>query len=54
MGVFATRAPHRPNPIGLHRVQVLSVQQDRIRIAPIEAINGTPVVDIKILLPTDG
>lgn len=46
-GVFATRSPDRPNPIGLHRVTVRTVERDRVRIGPIEAIDGTPVVDIK-------
>lgn len=49
-GVFACRSPHRPNPIGLHNVQVLAMGADRIRIGPIEAIDGTPVLDIKIAL----
>lgn len=46
-GVFATRSPDRPNPVGLHRVSVLEVAEQRLRVAPIEAIDGTPVVDIK-------
>jgi tRNA-Thr(GGU) m(6)t(6)A37 methyltransferase TsaA len=46
-GVFATRSPDRPNPIGLHRVTVRKVERNRLRIGPIEAIDGTPVVDIK-------
>lgn len=46
-GVFATRSPDRPNPIGLHRVTVLEVARQRLRVAPMEAIDGTPVVDIK-------
>jgi tRNA-Thr(GGU) m(6)t(6)A37 methyltransferase TsaA len=45
--VFATRSADRPNPIGLHPVTVLEVSGDKIRVAPIEAIDGTPVVDIK-------
>ena len=49
-GVFATRSPDRPNPIGLHRVTVLEVAGRRLRVAPIEAIDGTPVVDIKPVL----
>ena len=49
-GVFATRSPDRPNPIGLHRVTVLEVMDRRLRIAPMEAIDGTPVVDIKAVL----
>lgn len=46
-GVFATRSPDRPNPLGLHGVVVRSVEGSRLRIGPIEAIDGTPVVDIK-------
>ena len=46
-GVFATRSPDRPNPLGLHEVIVKRVAGRRIRIGPIETIDGTPVVDIK-------
>ena len=46
-GVFSTRSPDRPNPLGLHRVKVLEIKSDRLHIGPIEAIDGTPVVDIK-------
>jgi len=46
-GVFATRSPDRPNPIGLHSVIVRKIEGRRLRIGPIEAIDGTPVVDIK-------
>jgi tRNA-Thr(GGU) m(6)t(6)A37 methyltransferase TsaA len=49
-GVFATRSPDRPNPLGLHRVMVLEVVGNRLRVGPIEAIDGTPVVDIKPVL----
>jgi tRNA-Thr(GGU) m(6)t(6)A37 methyltransferase TsaA len=49
-GVFATRSQDRPNPVGLHRVTVMEVAGHRLRIAPIEAIDGTPVVDIKPVL----
>jgi tRNA (Thr-GGU) A37 N-methylase len=49
-GVFATRSSDRPNPIGLHRVVVYEVSGTRLRIGPIEAIDGTPVVDIKVAL----
>ncbi len=49
-GVFATRSPHRPNPIGLHRVKVLEIQKRRIKVKPLEAIDGTPVIDIKTVL----
>jgi tRNA-Thr(GGU) m(6)t(6)A37 methyltransferase TsaA len=50
MGVFATRSPDRPNPIGLHRVSVLQISGQRLKVAPIEAIDGTPIVDIKPIL----
>jgi tRNA-Thr(GGU) m(6)t(6)A37 methyltransferase TsaA len=46
-GVFATRSPDRPNPVGLHRVTVLEVAEQILRVAPIEAIDGTPIIDIK-------
>jgi tRNA-Thr(GGU) m(6)t(6)A37 methyltransferase TsaA len=49
-GVFSTRSPDRPNPIGLHRVTVLEIAEQRIRVAPLEAIDGTPIVDIKPVL----
>jgi len=46
-GVFATRSPDRPNPLGLHTVTVRAIAGRRLRIGPIEAIDGTPVVDVK-------
>jgi tRNA-Thr(GGU) m(6)t(6)A37 methyltransferase TsaA len=46
-GVFSTRSPDRPNPLGLHRVKVLEISPGGLQIGPIEAIDGTPVVDIK-------
>jgi len=46
-GVFSTRSPDRPNPIGLHPVEVVEIAGNRLRVAPLEAIAGTPVVDIK-------
>jgi len=50
-GVFATRSPDRPNPIGLHRVRVLAIDdQCWLHVQGLEAINGTPVVDIKAVL----
>jgi tRNA-Thr(GGU) m(6)t(6)A37 methyltransferase TsaA len=49
IGVFATRSPDRPNPIGLHQVTVRKIGKNRLRIGPIEAIDGTPVIDIKPL-----
>jgi tRNA-Thr(GGU) m(6)t(6)A37 methyltransferase TsaA len=50
-GVFATRSPDRPNPLGLHRVSVLEISGNRLKVGPLEAIDGTPVVDIKPVLP---
>ena len=52
-GVFATRSPDRPNPLGLHRVRVLEIAGNRLKVGPIEAIDGTPVVDVKPVLPRD-
>jgi tRNA-Thr(GGU) m(6)t(6)A37 methyltransferase TsaA len=49
-GVFATRSPDRPNPLGLHRVKVLEIERNRLKVGPLEAIDGTPVVDIKPVL----
>jgi tRNA-Thr(GGU) m(6)t(6)A37 methyltransferase TsaA len=49
-GVFATRSPDRPNPLGLHRVNVLEIVGNRLRVGPLEAIDATPVVDIKPVL----
>jgi len=49
-GVFATRSPDRPNPVGLHRVTVRRLGKNRLRIGPIEAVDGTPVIDIKPVL----
>jgi tRNA-Thr(GGU) m(6)t(6)A37 methyltransferase TsaA len=51
-GVFSTRSSDRPNPIGMHRVTVLEVAGNRLRVAPLEAIDGTPIVDIKPVLGT--
>ena len=53
-GVFATRSPDRPNPLGLHRVTVLGIEDTVLRVRPLEAIDGTPVVDIKPVLRSDG
>ena len=49
-GVFATRSPDRPNPLGLHQATIRRVDKNRLLIGPIEAIDGTPVVDIKPIL----
>ena len=54
-GVFATRSPDRPNPIGLHRVRVLElIGSVRLRVEPLEAVDGTPVIDVKPVLPGSG
>jgi tRNA-Thr(GGU) m(6)t(6)A37 methyltransferase TsaA len=53
-GVFATRSPDRPNPIGLHRVRVLEVDGLRLRVRDLEALDGTPVVDVKPVLRDAG
>jgi len=50
MGVFSTRSPDRPNPIGLHRVTVTRIDGTRLDVRPFEVIDGTPVVDIKPVL----
>jgi tRNA-Thr(GGU) m(6)t(6)A37 methyltransferase TsaA len=50
MGVFATRSPDRPNPVGLHRVAVWEVDGRRLKVAPLEAIDGTPIIDLKPVL----
>ena len=49
-GVFATRSPDRPNPIGLHRVTVLEIAGTRLRVGDLEALDGTPVLDLKPVL----
>jgi tRNA-Thr(GGU) m(6)t(6)A37 methyltransferase TsaA len=49
-GVFSTRSPDRPNPIGLHRVTILEVAGARLRVRNLEALDGTPIVDVKPLL----
>jgi tRNA-Thr(GGU) m(6)t(6)A37 methyltransferase TsaA len=53
-GVFNTRSPDRPNPIGLHSVQIVEIDDTRIRVRNLEALDGTPIVDIKpVLGPVD-
>ena len=52
-GVFSTRSPHRPNPIGLHRVQIVSIDGGRLRVRNLEAVDGTPIVDVKPVLSDD-
>ncbi|MBO0876854.1 MAG: tRNA (N6-threonylcarbamoyladenosine(37)-N6)-methyltransferase TrmO [Pseudonocardia sp.] len=53
-GVFSTRSPDRPNPIGLHTVRVVAIDDTRIRVRDLEALDGTPILDIKpVLEPLD-
>jgi len=49
-GVFSTRSPDRPNPVGLHRVTITAIDGRRVRVRNLEALNGTPVVDVKPVL----
>ncbi len=49
-GVFSTRSADRPNPIGIHRVRVLAIAGTRLRVDAIEAVDGTPVIDLKPVL----
>jgi tRNA-Thr(GGU) m(6)t(6)A37 methyltransferase TsaA len=49
-GVFATRSPDRPNPIGLHEVTVLEIDGTRLRVDALECVDGTPILDLKPLL----
>jgi tRNA-Thr(GGU) m(6)t(6)A37 methyltransferase TsaA len=52
-GVFSTRSPHRPNPLGLHDVTVTAVEGGRVRVRGLEAIDGTPIIDLKPVLSPD-
>lgn len=52
-GVFTTRSPDRPNPIGLHRVEILSIDGIRVQVRNLEAVDGTPIVDVKPTLSSD-
>ncbi len=52
-GVFSTRSPHRPNPIGLHRVEVTVIDGGRVRVRNLEALDGTPIIDVKPILRED-
>ncbi len=52
-GVFSTRSPHRPNPIGVHRVEVASIDGGRVRVRNLEAVDGTLIVDMKPVLKRD-
>ncbi len=49
-GVFSTRSPDRPNPVGLHRVSVIAVDGLRVQVGGLEALDGTPVIDVKPVL----
>ena len=49
-GVFSTRSADRPNPIGLHRVRVVAIEGTNIRVRDLEAVDGTPIVDLKPVL----
>src|SRR5262245_13244224 len=52
-GVFGTRAQHRPNPVGLHRTTVVGIDGSRVRVKQLEALNGTPIIDLKPVLSDD-
>jgi tRNA-Thr(GGU) m(6)t(6)A37 methyltransferase TsaA len=52
-GVFSTRSEHRPNPVGLHRVEIVSIDGARVRVRNLEAVDGTPIVDVKPVLSSD-
>jgi tRNA-Thr(GGU) m(6)t(6)A37 methyltransferase TsaA len=54
LGVFSTRSPARPNPVGLHRATIIAREEGKLRVRPLEAINGTPVIDIKPVIRADG
>jgi tRNA-Thr(GGU) m(6)t(6)A37 methyltransferase TsaA len=53
-GVFNTRSADRPNPIGLHPVEVLAIDGDRVQVRSLEAVDGTPIVDVKPVLGRTG
>src|SRR5262249_21621727 len=53
-GVFSTRSPDRPNPIGLHRVEIVSIDGPRFRVRNLEALDGTPILDVKPMLEPIG
>jgi tRNA-Thr(GGU) m(6)t(6)A37 methyltransferase TsaA len=53
-GVFGTRSPDRPNPIGLHRIRILEIAGTRLRVADLEALDGTPILDLKPVLGPEG
>jgi tRNA-Thr(GGU) m(6)t(6)A37 methyltransferase TsaA len=53
-GVFATRSQHRPNPLGIHQVTVLAIDDVRVRVQGLEAVDGTPIIDVKSALGSRG
>jgi tRNA-Thr(GGU) m(6)t(6)A37 methyltransferase TsaA len=52
-GVFSTRSPHRPNPIGLHRVEITAIDGPLLHVRHLEALDGTPIIDLKPILAGD-
>jgi tRNA-Thr(GGU) m(6)t(6)A37 methyltransferase TsaA len=52
-GVFTTRSPHRPNPLGLHPVEITAIDGLRVRVRGLEALDGTPIIDVKGILRED-
>ncbi len=52
-GVFNTRSPHRPNPIGVHPTEIVSIDGGRVRVRSLEAVDGTPIIDLKPVLRGD-
>ncbi|WP_027341551.1 tRNA (N6-threonylcarbamoyladenosine(37)-N6)-methyltransferase TrmO [Hamadaea tsunoensis] len=52
-GVFATRSPDRPNPVGLHEVHILAIEGTRVHVRNLEALDGTPILDLKPVLTPD-
>jgi len=52
-GVFATRSPDRPNPIGLHEAEITAIEDLRVRVRRLEALDGTPILDLKPVLSAD-
>jgi len=53
-GVFGTRSADRPNPIGLHEVEVLAIEGNRVQVSDLEALDGTPIVDLKPVIQAPG
>jgi tRNA-Thr(GGU) m(6)t(6)A37 methyltransferase TsaA len=52
-GVFSTRSADRPNPVGLHRARIVAIDEQRLRVDHLEAVDGTPVIDIKPVIPAE-